>query len=272
MDFTEICDSLAEQWPPWSERIRMLEFRDSPAARPVDNDGRNILYNERLLRYVTPEDCRYYIARELLHLQLHHFGRRGDREARLWKKAGDAVVNAMLRDEGFALPMNAVLPPEDAERSVESLYRVYLKDEEQRDGQDESDEVELIPDPRPDPEDKRAGRETTAQERAIEDPGLAAIVAGLVVLIKPGWVIAVFPMVAGVFVAFNGILNTLHALQTRRAGSRGWQILLVLSLLSIVVGILLFANPFAYMSTLVILLGAVLIYNGILGIIAAAQE
>ena len=102
--------------------------------------------------------------------------------------------------------------------------------------------------------------------------GSAAIVAGLVVLIKPGWVIAVFPMVAGIFVAFNGILNTLHALQTRKAGSRGWQILLVLSLLSIVVGILLFANPFAYMSTLVILLGAVLIYNGILGIIAAAQE
>ena len=85
MDFTEICDSLAEQWPPWSERIRMLEFRESLAARPVDNDGRNILYNERLLRYVTPEDCRYYIARELLHLQLNHFGRRGDRDARLWK-------------------------------------------------------------------------------------------------------------------------------------------------------------------------------------------
>ncbi len=118
MDFTEICNSLAEQWPPWSERIRMLEFRESLAARPVDNDGRNILYNERLLRYVTPEDCRYYVARELLHLQLNHFGRRGERDARLWKKAGDAVVNAMLRDEGFALPMNAVLPPEDAEVSA----------------------------------------------------------------------------------------------------------------------------------------------------------
>ena len=102
--------------------------------------------------------------------------------------------------------------------------------------------------------------------------GSVAAVLGLVVLIKPGWVIAVFPMAAGIFVAFNGILNTLHALQTRKAGSRGWQILLVLSLLSIVVGILLFANPFAYMSTLVILLGAVLIYNGILGILAAAQE
>ena len=185
MVFTEICDSLAEQWPPWSERIRMLEFRESLAARPVDNDGRNILYNERLLRYVTPEDCRYYIARELLHLQLNHFGRRGDRDARLWKKAGDAVVNAMLRDEGFALPMNAVLPPEDAEQSAEALYRVFLKDEEQKDGQDESNEVELIPDPRPDPKDKRAGKDTTSQERAIEDPGLAAIVAGLAEMLEP---------------------------------------------------------------------------------------
>ena len=185
MDFTEICDSLAEQWPPWSERIRMLEFRESLAARPVDNDGRNILYNERLLRYVTPEDCRYYIARELLHLQLNHFGRRGDRDARLWKKAGDAVANAMLRDEGFALPMNAVLPPEDAEQSAEALYRVFLKDEEDKDGQDESNEVEFVPDPRPDPKDKRAGKDTTSQERAIEDPGLAAIVAGLAEMLEP---------------------------------------------------------------------------------------
>ena len=171
MDFTEICDSLAEQWPPWSERIRMLEFRESLAARPVDNDGRNILYNERLLRYVTPEDCRYYIARELLHLQLRHFGRRGDRDARLWKKAGDAVVNAMLRDEGFALPMNAVLPPEDAAQSVETLYRVFLKDEEENGRQDESNEVELIPDPRPEEQKGRQRNDVAGARDRGSGPG-----------------------------------------------------------------------------------------------------
>ena len=102
--------------------------------------------------------------------------------------------------------------------------------------------------------------------------GIAGVAAGLFVLIKPTWVINIFPMAAGIFVAFSGILNMVHALETRKAGNRGWQILLGLSVVSIVVGILLFANPFSYMSTLVRLLGAILIYNGVLGVIAAVQE
>ena len=126
MDFSEICDSLAERWPPWSERIRLLEFTESRRARPADNDGRGILYNEELMRYLTDEDRRFYIARELLHLQLNHFARRGDRDERLWRKAGDAVVNAMLREEGFALPMNAILPPDDAEQSAEALLQGWF--------------------------------------------------------------------------------------------------------------------------------------------------
>ena len=185
MDFSEICDSLAERWPPWSERIRLLEFTESRRAKPADNDGRGILYNEELMRYLTDEDRRFYIARELLHLQLNHFARRGDRDERLWRKAGDAVVNAMLREEGFALPMNAVLPPEDAEQSAEALYAVYLSEQDEDEEQEQPDETELIPDKKPDPKNKQAGKETGAQEREIDDPGLAAIVAGLAEMLEP---------------------------------------------------------------------------------------
>lgn len=184
MDFTAICDSLAGQFPAWSERIRLLEFAESAAARPADNDGRRILYNERLLRYMPEDECRYYIARELLHLQLSHFARREDREARPWQKACDAVANAMLRDEGFALPMNAPLPPEDSPVSAEALYEVYLKEEQEREG-DEAADAELIPEPRPDPKNKQAGKDSNAQERAIDDPGLAAIVRGLAEMLEP---------------------------------------------------------------------------------------
>ena len=185
VDFTEICDSLAAQWPPWSERIRLLEFKESDEVRPVGNDGRSIYYNERLLRYVSVETCRYYIAQQLLQIQLAHFARRGDRDPRLWKKAGEAVANAMLREEGFELPMNAVLPPEDAPCSVESLYRVFLQDEKENGEQADDTDVELIPSPRPNPKDKRAGKESSAQAREIDDPGLAAIVKGLAEMLEP---------------------------------------------------------------------------------------
>ena len=143
VDFTEICESLAERWPPWSERIRLLEFHESPAAKPMYNDGRSIFYNDRLLRYLPEDSCRFYLAQQLLHLQFNHFARRGDRDERLWKKASEAVVNALLRDEGFELPMNAVLPPEGAVPSAEALYQVFLKDEEDKGENAPDTETEL---------------------------------------------------------------------------------------------------------------------------------
>ena len=49
LDFSSICDELERRYPQWSERIRALSFREALSARPVDNDGRQILYNERLM-------------------------------------------------------------------------------------------------------------------------------------------------------------------------------------------------------------------------------
>lgn len=102
--------------------------------------------------------------------------------------------------------------------------------------------------------------------------GCVAVVAGLVVILAPNLLTQVFRFVAGILVAFSGILNLVKALEARKEGKKGWQILLVLSLIAIAMGVLVFINPFQSESTLVILVGAVLIYNGILGIIAAIQE
>ncbi len=102
--------------------------------------------------------------------------------------------------------------------------------------------------------------------------GCVAVVAGLVVILAPNLLTQVFRFVAGILVAFSGILNLVKALEARKEGKKGWQILLALSIIAIAMGVLVFINPFRAESTLVILVGAVLIYNGILGIIAAIQE
>ena len=184
MDFTDICDDLAERWPLWSERIRLLEFHEASNARPVDNDGRAIYYNERLLRYFSPESRLFFVAQQLLHLQLSHAARRGERSARIWKAASDAVVNAMLRDEGFELPVNAPLPPPDSALSAEALYELWVEQAPL----DENEPPEAEPTRREtssDGPDKRAGRESAARERQIDDPGLAAIVSGLAEILEP---------------------------------------------------------------------------------------
>ena len=102
--------------------------------------------------------------------------------------------------------------------------------------------------------------------------GCVAVVAGLVVILAPNLLTQVFRFVAGILVAFSGILNLVKALEARKEGKKGWQILLALSIIAIAMGVLVFINPFRAESTLVILVGAVLIYNGILGIIAAIPE
>ena len=185
-DFSEICDRLTERYPQWAERIRMLEFTETPSVRPVGNDGRGIAYNGRLLRYYTPESRCFYVAQQLLHLQFGHEARRGDRDPRLWRLATDAVVNAMLKEDGFEVPGDAVLLPEGGERSAEELYGALLAEQDDLEPKDAPGETEKLEEERrPEPESKQAGGETSAQAREIDEPGLAAIVAGLAEMLEP---------------------------------------------------------------------------------------
>ena len=72
MDIHALRLELAERYPQWRETIRVLELRESPEAKPVDNDGQRINYNGRLLRELPEESQRFYLAQQLLHIQLAH--------------------------------------------------------------------------------------------------------------------------------------------------------------------------------------------------------
>ena len=184
MDFKEICDDLADRYPQWAPRIGMLEFRPAVGIRPVDNDGRTIYYNERLMAYYTREAQSFYVAQQLAHLQLNHFARGRGKEAALWKKATDAVVNAMLKADGFQLPEDAILLPEAAEQSAEALYGILLADPNR---QPEPETVLEITEQtgKSQESSQKAGKESGAQAREIDEPGLAAIVRGLAEMLEP---------------------------------------------------------------------------------------
>lgn len=184
MDFSELCGELSERYPQWGKRVEMLEFRDVPGVRPVDNDGRSILYNGRLMKYYTKEAQCFYLAQQLLHLQLAHFARGDGKNRAVWKRASDAVVNAMLKADGFEVPEDAVLLPETGEKSAEELYDVLLAQEEQeRDGKDEAQaEVQR---PIPVNSGKQAGKNSEGRPREIDDPGVAAAIAGLAEMLEP---------------------------------------------------------------------------------------
>lgn len=181
MDLQEIRDELTERFPQWGERIRMLRFELSPAVAVASNDGVAVYYNEEAMRRRKKEDRVYHMARQLLHIQLAHAYRRGERTQKTWNSACDAVVDAMLREEGFQIPEGVFLRKGADRLSAEKMYEVLRGQDED---EEETADVEVV-EAEPVEHGQTGGEETAAKEIALDDPGLAAAVAGLAEMLEP---------------------------------------------------------------------------------------
>ena len=181
MDLQEIRSDLTERFPQWGEKIRMLRFEPSSSVPVAGNDGVVVYYNEEAMRRRKREDRTYFMARELLHIQLAHAMRRGERTRSTWIGACDAVADAMLREEGFQIPEGVFLRKGADHLSAEKMYDVLL-------GQDEEDEtaadVEIVEADTVE-HGQTGGEETGAKEIDLDDPGLAAAVTGLAEMLEP---------------------------------------------------------------------------------------
>ena len=186
MDIPEIRQALLERYPQWGDTLRAIAFTDSLQVDPTDNDGAVIYYNSRRLKFYTDEAQLFLIAQQVLHVQLAHAARGAGRDRALWRRATDAVVNAMLRGDGFQLPEDAVLLPDAAHMDAETAY-VVLKaeqppEEENEDAPGEAREAVIDVPAEP---TKTAGDDTASVLRAVKDAGLADAVAGLADYLQP---------------------------------------------------------------------------------------
>lgn len=120
-------------------------------------------------------------------------------------------------------------------------------------------------------------RKENQKKRAlgITAAGVIALAAGLFILIMGAARLeGILSKVAGVLIAFSGILNLVKAFDSKKAGSKGWPVLLGLSILTIALGVVVFTGLFGFSAvhSVVVVLGIILIYNGVLGIISAVGE
>lgn len=92
------------------------------------------------------------------------------------------------------------------------------------------------------------------------------IIAGIIVLTNRGLVISIFPILTGVGIAIYGAFGIAQALTFKKYYATGWQASLIFSVITVGVGVLIAADPFGTMNTIVRLIGIVLIYNGVVGI------
>ena len=92
--------------------------------------------------------------------------------------------------------------------------------------------------------------------------GIVCVVAGIIVLAAPQGVVKLLPKLVGLAVALNGVLNLAQALDQRRAGDGKWTAALAMAALTIIAGLFIFFHAFGVMEAAVMVIGAVILYNG----------
>ena len=184
MDLDEVRSDLEDRFPLWVDRIRLLRFQDTPKANPVSNDGSVIYYNDRIMKRFNRDKRCFYMAQQLLHIQLAHHARGAGRDKGLWRQATDSVVNSMLKEESFVIPEEILLVRDAANMSAEELYQAYLEMGEREDSPF-TDDAPLIVESDEPMQVQQSGDKTKSRDIDLEDPGLARAVAGLAELLEP---------------------------------------------------------------------------------------
>jgi len=78
-------------------RMRMVDASDW--CQTLATDGRTFYYNNGFVNKLTPKECEFGFAHEVLHNVFDHLGRREGRDATLSNIAADYAVNQILKDE-----------------------------------------------------------------------------------------------------------------------------------------------------------------------------
>lgn len=92
--------------------------------------------------------------------------------------------------------------------------------------------------------------------------GLLACICAVFIFIKVDIVLAILPFLLGLFVLVSGLIKLQHGVDLLRAKLQGYLVLFILSLISILFGILIILNPFETAATLIMIIGAGLLISG----------
>ena len=93
--------------------------------------------------------------------------------------------------------------------------------------------------------------------------GIVLSAVGLWLIARPTLVTVVIPRIVGVLICFHGVGDLGDAMTLRKNGSTRWTAAMVLGLVTLGLGALLVICPFQAFTTVVRLLGAFLLYDGI---------
>lgn len=93
--------------------------------------------------------------------------------------------------------------------------------------------------------------------------GLIVLAVGIWFMIQPRIVVELIPIVIGLVLIFHSIRSIIEAIDARKYGYGAWNVGLIFSVISLVFGILCVTNAFNIMKTATVVVGIILIFNGV---------
>ena len=93
--------------------------------------------------------------------------------------------------------------------------------------------------------------------------GIIILAVGIWFLIEPSVIVSLIPIVIGVVLLFHGIRALKETLEAKKYGFSSWGVNLVLALLGSVFGIICIFDAVGVMGKAIMLVGIILVFNGI---------
>ena len=95
------------------------------------------------------------------------------------------------------------------------------------------------------------------------------LIGGFVCLANPGYIVSVYYIAAGLIILLNGVNNLTLALDLKALGFRQSTLVMILAILAMIAGVVIILNPFAAAATMLRVIGVLLAYDGIVGLMLA---
>lgn len=104
-------------------RMKLIDASDWCST--LATDGRNFYFNYGFVNKLTPKECEFGFAHEVLHNIFDHMGRRSDRDPGLSNIAADYAVNQILKDEKIGIVPSFINIFQDDKYRGKSYEQIY---------------------------------------------------------------------------------------------------------------------------------------------------
>ena len=129
-DLQKLIDRLLVKYPAFASTIVNTNYREEPNDG-IATDGENIYYDLNFLNKLTFDEQLFAFAHEICHIRSNHILRSKGKNQKLWNIATDAVINALLKEDGLIMPKDVVDKPDAINYSAEEYYEKLINENKQ---------------------------------------------------------------------------------------------------------------------------------------------